>query len=130
MQRVEVSTMNKLKFTRQYLGYTQTDMARLLGLSAGEIYGKKENGLSNFTLDEGLLVADTLNITPKQVKQYMTEWVDVTYYCPSCKEFKESYDFYVSTGNELTKPCIECKAERNRYYRQKRRLKNENQLFR
>ena len=50
-------TFEKLKNLRRAEGYTQQQMAYLLGLSSRNAYSMKEQGKRHFTLEEGMMVA-------------------------------------------------------------------------
>ncbi|MEG0145329.1 MAG: helix-turn-helix domain-containing protein [Clostridia bacterium] len=53
----------RLKMVRKRMGYTQAQLASLLGLATRNAYALKERGERRFSVDEGLVIACALGMS-------------------------------------------------------------------
>lgn len=56
-----------LQRIRREQGYTQLQMAHLLGLATRNAYALKERGERRFSIDEGLVIAGLLNCSVEEL---------------------------------------------------------------
>ncbi len=57
---------NKLKAARTLRGFSQADVAKVIGVSLAT-YNNKENGKKSFTVDDAGKIASTLKLSPQEV---------------------------------------------------------------
>ncbi len=60
----------EIKGARTRLGYTQRDMAEMLGLTEGS-YQKRESGAVEFKHEEVIRLAEILHLTIRQVNDFI-----------------------------------------------------------
>lgn len=58
--------LNKLRGLRVEKGYTQEEIAKLIGISFTS-YQRKENGVTQFTADEIVKLAETLRVNISEI---------------------------------------------------------------
>lgn len=62
IERCEVKILKKLKEIRVNKGYTQNDMAKILGYKHKSGYNKLELGDRKITLDQAKIISDLFNL--------------------------------------------------------------------